>query len=581
MASFHCAVKSGGGGRGSSHSDYIEREGKYKTGDKDDLEHSETLNLPAWAANSAEFWKQSDALERANASGYREYEIGLPREMTPDQRLAFVREFIATEIGEKHVCTFAIHCPSAALEGGEQPHAHIMFSERTHDGIERATPEHYFKRANTKEPERGGCKKSNGVPKTPVERKADLVALRERFAKLQNKHLERLGHADRVTHLSLKAQGIERTPEQHLGPKRIQAKAPEVVQLMAARADRTLSNLLRRTIAAVERRLSRLFRVQEGRAEQQKAAVSALQAKATQSPPSRPAASLEPVAPPAAPRKDTPSIGASVSAADRQDLMRMVAALAAPGTPWEIEPARAGQTYAGAVVGYTDTHVFQRGEGFSVVAHDIAKLQNPAAINAQIDSGKIKPGVQLDVTYGQDRGDMQHRAAVPIAKPLQAAQLQPVLTSALAEVRLFDDAMGRYTRLRTEKIDRVAVKLEKRQQRRQEAAQAVLRRRPSEPTGMFAGLKQGAYRQALDALEPVYQRAQKLVKQAEGLAKRFDQVAHQAEGWAYAKLRETDPALTQRVEAHRTKERVDEYTRREENREARQALKPHSKGMSR
>lgn len=218
MASFHCAVKSGGGGRGATHSAYIEREGKYKTADKDDLEHVQTLNLPEWAANSAEFWRESDLLERANSNGYREYEIALPREMTPAQRLDFVHEFIAIEIGEKHVCTFAIHCPLAALEGGEQPHAHIMFSERTHDGIERKTPEHYFKRADTKQPERGGCKKSNGVPKTPAERKAELVAFRERFAVLQNKHLEKNGHIDRVTHLSLAARGLEGPQVGHYGP---------------------------------------------------------------------------------------------------------------------------------------------------------------------------------------------------------------------------------------------------------------------------------------------------------------------------------------------------------------------------
>ena len=221
MASFHCAVKSGGGGRGATHAAYIEREGKYKTADKDDLEHVQTLNLPEWAANSAEFWRESDRLERANSNGYREYEIALPREMTPAQRLDFVHEFIATEIGDKNVCTFAIHCPLAALEGGEQPHAHIMFSERTHDSIERKTPEHYFKRANSKEPERGGCKKSNGVPKTPTERKAELVAFRARFADLQNKHLEKNGCTDRVTHLSLKARGLEGPQEGHHGPRAV------------------------------------------------------------------------------------------------------------------------------------------------------------------------------------------------------------------------------------------------------------------------------------------------------------------------------------------------------------------------
>ncbi|HEY5140596.1 MAG TPA: MobA/MobL family protein, partial [Methylococcales bacterium] len=44
-----------------------------------------------------------------------------------------------------------------------------------------------------------------------------LLGLRERWAAMQNKHLEKYGHNDRVDHRSLKAQGIGREPEKHLG----------------------------------------------------------------------------------------------------------------------------------------------------------------------------------------------------------------------------------------------------------------------------------------------------------------------------------------------------------------------------
>ncbi|WP_432652723.1 MobA/MobL family protein, partial [Providencia stuartii] len=90
-----------------------------------------------------------------------------------------------------------------------------MFSERLNDGIER-DPQLYFKRANTKNPERGGAKKAR-FGETPTERKAYLIAQRERWADLQNKHLERYQHIDRVDARSLKAQGIEREPERHFG----------------------------------------------------------------------------------------------------------------------------------------------------------------------------------------------------------------------------------------------------------------------------------------------------------------------------------------------------------------------------
>jgi hypothetical protein len=48
----------------------------------------------------------------------------------------------------------------------------------------------------------------------------------------------------------------------------------------------------------------------------------------------------------------------------------------------------------------------------------------------------------------------------------------------------------------------------------EKALQAVFSR-PPEPTGMLAALKRGAYDKAMDALEPIYQRAKKLAKQAE------------------------------------------------------------------
>lgn len=216
MASYHCTVKAGASSSAGAHAAYIERDGKYNTKTRDDLEAVESGNLPSWAERSSDFWKASDSYERANAKGYREYEVALPREMLPVQRLELVRDFIRQELGDRHAYTFAIHNPRAALEGGEQPHAHIMFSERQRDYIERSEAQ-YFKRWNAKNPEKGGCKKGDGY-KSAEQRKTELVALRERWASLQNDHLEKHGYVDRVDHRTLKERGIERMPTEHLGP---------------------------------------------------------------------------------------------------------------------------------------------------------------------------------------------------------------------------------------------------------------------------------------------------------------------------------------------------------------------------
>jgi hypothetical protein len=232
MASFHCSVKVGRTGSGGSHADYITRTGKYATKEKDDLEHSESGNLPAWADSPKDFWRAADEHERANGTVYREFEIALPRELTPAQRLNMVREFVQQEIGDRHAYTFAIHNPRATIEGGEQPHAHIMFSERQRDAIEREAAQ-YFKRWNAKAPERGGCQKANKAA-TSTERKTALVKFRERFASMQNRHLAKHGHKAEVTHLSLEAQGIDRAPEPHLGPKVAAAVAKDVQALRSA-----------------------------------------------------------------------------------------------------------------------------------------------------------------------------------------------------------------------------------------------------------------------------------------------------------------------------------------------------------
>lgn len=216
MASYHLSVKVGAKGKAAAHAEYIEREGEYKLKHQEKLEATEHGNMPDWAQDDPNlFWRCADEFERKNGSTYREIEIALPRELTPQQRKDLVQVFVEHELGDKHAYTWAIHTPKASIEGGEQPHAHIMYSERIQDGIERG-PDQFFKRYNSKQPERGGCQKSN-TTKSAEQRKTELVELRERFADLQNAFLEEYGHTDRVDHRSLADQGIDRIPEKHLG----------------------------------------------------------------------------------------------------------------------------------------------------------------------------------------------------------------------------------------------------------------------------------------------------------------------------------------------------------------------------
>lgn len=234
MASYHLSIKSGKRGKASNHAAYIAREGKHGRAEKkEDLIATEHGNLPDWANdNPSLFWKMADEHERRNGAAYRELEVALPAELEPEQHVALLQEFVKGELSGKPY-QLAIHEPIAALGEVKQPHAHIMYSDRKPDGIER-TPTQHFKRYNPKNPEQGGCKKDSGG-REPGVLKNELVSRRESWANLQNEFLEANGHAARVDHRSNKERGIETAAERHLGHVGIKKMTPDAKERYQAR----------------------------------------------------------------------------------------------------------------------------------------------------------------------------------------------------------------------------------------------------------------------------------------------------------------------------------------------------------
>ena len=146
MAVFHLKMSVGsraGGQLARAKADYIEREGRYEQ-DREELEHCESGNMPEWAEEDPRsYWEAADEYERANGRLYREVQFALPKELNEGQRRELASGFAKrlTE-GERLPYTLAIH-----RGDGENPHAHLMFSERSNDGIERSR-EQWFRRAN-------------------------------------------------------------------------------------------------------------------------------------------------------------------------------------------------------------------------------------------------------------------------------------------------------------------------------------------------------------------------------------------------------------------------------------------------
>jgi hypothetical protein len=216
MASYHMQINTGGKGAALEHAQYIDRDGRFTEERYGEVAARGHANMPAWAReDTAEFWRASDEFERANGNTYREYELALPRELARGAQVALVQRFAEQELGTMRPYQWAIHVCTAS-DGKEQPHVHLMFSDRQHDGIERG-PEQFFKRYNAKNPERGGARKmSYGADKEEAARTYE--GIRERWAKVQNLALEHAGVEARVDHRSLAAQGIHREPEVHRGP---------------------------------------------------------------------------------------------------------------------------------------------------------------------------------------------------------------------------------------------------------------------------------------------------------------------------------------------------------------------------
>ena len=230
MAIYHLSVKTGSRGGGQSalaKALYNEREGKYER-DSEELEYKESGNMPEWAEDDPrQYWAAADQNERANGRLYREVEFALPVELDDRQQRELARSFAAELTGEERLpYTMAIH---RGGEDGGNPHVHLMFSERTNDGIERSA-EQWFKRANKANPEKGGAMKTRST--MPREWLADT---RELWADRANEALERAGRPERITEVSLKEQYFEaaengderemarlnREPGVHIGPHNI------------------------------------------------------------------------------------------------------------------------------------------------------------------------------------------------------------------------------------------------------------------------------------------------------------------------------------------------------------------------
>jgi Ti-type conjugative transfer relaxase TraA len=157
--------------------------------------HSEIMApaaAPRWAHDREALWNTVEAGEfRKDSQLARLIEVGLPIELSADERVALVRDYVEEEfVAKGMIADFCVRGDP------NNPHAHILLTLRalTSSGF------------GPKE------RRWNG--------KSVLLEWRCAWAERVNEHLARAGHAVRIDHRTLAAQQIELMPERRIGVAR-------------------------------------------------------------------------------------------------------------------------------------------------------------------------------------------------------------------------------------------------------------------------------------------------------------------------------------------------------------------------
>jgi MobA/MobL family protein len=218
---YHLSFRSGsraGGVSARSSSAYITRSAEYAGPERDQAIYEESGNMPAWAEDDpAAYWDAADLYERANGRLYVSADFALPRDIEESDQIELARDFARALTKEERLpYTLAVHAGRDDERHSHNPHAHLMFSERRNDGIERSR-EQWFRRANSQDPERGGAPKSR-----TFHGREWIERARAQWAAMTNQTLERCGRSERVDHRSYARQGLDRQPGEHYGPEAAQ-----------------------------------------------------------------------------------------------------------------------------------------------------------------------------------------------------------------------------------------------------------------------------------------------------------------------------------------------------------------------
>ena len=171
---------------------------------KSGIVHAEILlpdHAPKEFSERAILWNSVEQIERyKTAQLAREIELALPKELTKEQNISLVREYVQSHFVAVGMCAdIAIH-----NKGDGNPHAHIMLTMRP---IEK----------DGKWGAKSHTENGKKIPTVDWNEQTKSEEWREGWAVAVNKVLERENIVARIDHRSYKRQGIDIIPTVHLG----------------------------------------------------------------------------------------------------------------------------------------------------------------------------------------------------------------------------------------------------------------------------------------------------------------------------------------------------------------------------
>lgn len=146
-------------------------------------------SMPTDRHEAVKWIKAQELADRKNARVCDKIMVALPVELTPEQRRELVRDFCQQLTKDRCPYYAAIH---AEGKDANNPHAHIVIRDRDKD---------------------------TGKRFLNMSEQGSTENVRELWEHVCNTHLAMHGHSQRIDRRALDKQGIDRTPQIHVGPR--------------------------------------------------------------------------------------------------------------------------------------------------------------------------------------------------------------------------------------------------------------------------------------------------------------------------------------------------------------------------